>query len=91
MVSKCLTFVPRFMQFFVDDCNRRLRDKLEQHHTDLQALRTTERLRTAIRWRLEMLIPYMGEISFQGLESDVKIPDSRPQNQQYFCLVEHWS
>ncbi len=49
------------MQHFVDKCNSELAEKLHKHKAELIGLRTTERVRTAIQWRLEMLIPYMSE------------------------------
>lgn len=48
------------MQFFVEKCNRELSEKLRRHKTDLAGMGTTERVRMAVKWRLEMLIPVMG-------------------------------
>lgn len=53
------------MQFFVDKCNSDLSSKLRRHEADLAGMGTTERVRTAVKWRLEMLIPFMGQ-SFQN-------------------------
>ena len=48
------------MQYFVDDCNQRLVDMLEERKEELAALRTPQRVRLALRARLEMLIPFIG-------------------------------
>lgn len=48
------------LQFFVEKCNQELAEKLAAHRADLQGLKTRDRIRTAVKWRLEMLIPYMG-------------------------------
>lgn len=47
------------MQHFVDKCNLALAEKLQKHKGEMIGLRTTERVRTAIQWRLEMIIPHM--------------------------------
>jgi len=44
---------------FVDKCNLALAEKLQKHKGEMIGLRTTERVRTAIQWRLEMIIPHM--------------------------------
>ena len=44
----------------MDKCNQELSDKLAKHKAELEGMRTPDRIRTAIRWRLEMLVPYMG-------------------------------
>ena len=49
------------MQHFVKKCNVELSKKLESHKADLSGMRTSERIRTAMQWRLEMLMPVMGE------------------------------
>ena len=49
------------MQHFIDKCNEALAEKLQKHKGDMVGLRTTERVRTAIQWRLEMIIPYMSK------------------------------
>ena len=48
------------MQYFEDDCNQRLVASLEERAEELAALRTPQRVRLALRARLEMLIPFMG-------------------------------
>ena len=48
------------MQYFVDDCNQRLVDMLEERKEELAALRTPQRVHLALKARLEMLIPFMG-------------------------------
>lgn len=47
-------------QYFEDDCNQRLVVSLEERAEELAALRTPQRVRLALRARLEMLIPFMG-------------------------------
>ncbi len=49
------------VQYFEDDCNQRLVEDLEGRAEELAALRTPQRVRLALRARLEMLIPFMGE------------------------------
>ena len=49
------------MQHFIDKCNKALAEKLQKHKGEMVGLRTTERVRTAIQWRLEMIIPYMSK------------------------------
>ena len=44
----------------MEKCNQELSDKLAKHKAELEGMRTPGRIRTAIRWRLEMLVPYMG-------------------------------
>lgn len=56
------------MQFFVDKCNRDLGEKLRRHEADLAGMGTTDRVRTAVKWRLEMLIPVMGQLSLALLQ-----------------------
>lgn len=45
----------------MEECNQRLVDELESRADELAAMRVPERIRMAVRWRLEMLIPYMGD------------------------------
>lgn len=45
----------------MEECNQRLVDQLESKADELAAMRVPERVRMAVRLRLEMLIPYMGE------------------------------
>ena len=49
------------MQHFIDKCNKALAEKLQNHKGEMVGLRTTERVRTAIQWRLEMIIHYMSK------------------------------
>ena len=49
------------VQYFEDDCNQRLVEDLEGRAEELAALRTPQRVRLALRARLEMLIPFIGE------------------------------
>ena len=49
------------LQYFVDDCNQRLVDHLEDRADELGSMRTPQRVRLALKARLEMLIPVMGE------------------------------
>ena len=50
------------LQYFVEDCNQRLVDNLEERADELSSLRTPLRVRLALKARLEMLIPVMGEL-----------------------------
>ena len=56
------------VQYFVDDCNRSLMDQLEERADELGSMRTPQRVRLALKARLEMLIPVMGE-PFRSLAS----------------------
>lgn len=47
-------------QYFVDDCNQRLEAELDSRQEELAGMRVPERVRMAVRMRLEMLIPYIG-------------------------------
>jgi hypothetical protein len=49
------------VQHFVEKCNSDLAKKLNSHKAEMAGLRTSERVRTAVQWRLEMIIPYMSE------------------------------
>lgn len=48
------------LQYFVDDCNQRLVEDLEGRAQELASLRTPQRVRLALKARLEMLIPFIG-------------------------------
>jgi hypothetical protein len=48
------------VQYFVDDCNERLVDMLEERREELTALRNPQHVRLALKARLQMLIPFMG-------------------------------
>ena len=48
------------VQYFEEECNQRLVDSLEERAEELAALRTPQRVRLALRARLEMLIPFIG-------------------------------
>ena len=52
--------VPQQFQF-VDKCNWELAQRLKDSKQELAGMKTQERVRTAIQWRLEMQIPFMGE------------------------------
>jgi len=49
------------LQYFIGKCNSDLAEKLNSHKAEMNGLRTSERVRTAIQWRLEMIIPYMSK------------------------------
>ena len=49
------------LQYFVDKCNWELAQRLKDSKQELAGMKTQERVRTAIQWRLEMQIPFMGE------------------------------
>ncbi len=51
------------LQYFVNNCNQRLVDHLEDRADELGSMRTPQRVRLALQARLEMLIPVMGEPS----------------------------
>mmetsp|Transcript_17894 Transcript_17894/g.21430 ORF Transcript_17894/g.21430 Transcript_17894/m.21430 type:complete len:360 (+) Transcript_17894:90-1169(+) len=44
---------------FEEKCNKQLVEKMTENHEDLMNMGMTSRIRTAVRWRLEMVIPYM--------------------------------
>lgn len=48
------------MQYFVERCNWELAQRLKDSKQELAGMKIQERVRTAIQWRLEMQIPYMG-------------------------------
>ena len=50
------------VQYFVDDCTRRLVENLEERAEELASLRTPQRVRLALQARLEMLIPFIGTL-----------------------------
>ncbi|KAK9909165.1 hypothetical protein WJX75_008087 [Coccomyxa subellipsoidea] len=47
------------IEYFVDDCNQRLEAGLDSRQEELAGMRVPERVRMAVRMRLEMLIPYI--------------------------------
>ncbi len=53
-------FLCALPQYFVDDCNQRLAAELDSREKELAGTRVPERVRMAVRMRLEMLIPYIG-------------------------------
>ena len=46
-----------------------LSERLKRHEKDLSGMRTLERVRTALQWRLEMLMPVMGEFWLNHMNS----------------------
>ncbi len=48
------------VQFFVEQCNSRLAGELAARRAELAAMRVPDRIRTAVRRRLEMLVPVIG-------------------------------
>lgn len=48
------------MQHFVERCNERLVAELVARREELAAMRVPDRIRTAVRLRLQMLAPVMG-------------------------------
>ncbi|BDA41822.1 Ubiquinone biosynthesis protein COQ9, mitochondrial [Coccomyxa sp. Obi] len=47
------------VEYFVEECNQQLASELESRQEELARMRTPERVRMAVRMRLEMLIPYI--------------------------------
>lgn len=48
------------VQYFVERCNERLVAELVARREELAAVRVPDRIRTAVRLRLQMLAPFMG-------------------------------
>lgn len=46
----------------MERCNKRLAAELAQRRAALTAMRVPDRIRTAVRLRLEMLVPVMGAV-----------------------------
>lgn len=51
------------VQFFVRRCNQELADKAAAETVNLATLPVQQRLHTLLRWRLQMIQPYLGAIS----------------------------
>ena len=49
------------LQHFIEQCNGKLAAELADRKNELSVMRTTDRVKLAVRLRLQMLIPYMGE------------------------------
>ena len=49
------------MQYFNALCNHELEEKLRAMESELASMRTTERVRTGVKMRLEMNAPYISE------------------------------
>jgi hypothetical protein len=60
MAGICATTDAQFVELFIRSCNRKLFDRLQQERPALAMMTPLDRAKTAIRWRLEMLSPYIG-------------------------------
>lgn len=49
------------LQYFVRSCNQKLADMGSAEAADLAALPLQQRLHTLLRWRLQMIHPFIGE------------------------------
>ncbi len=62
MASRCnVLFWGCLLQYFIEQCNGKLAAELADRKNELSVMRTTDRVKLAVRLRLQMLIPYMGK------------------------------
>ncbi len=54
------------MQFFADQCNNGLGSLARERAEELLAQPVSQRIKMLLRWRLEMLIPYIGAFGGRG-------------------------
>lgn len=60
LAGVCASSDAEFVQFFIRRCNQRLAERIHAEGAAFAAMPPLERAKTAIKWRLQMLSPYIG-------------------------------
>ncbi len=79
------------LQYFVEECNHQLAAELESRQEELARMRVPERVRMAVRMRLEMLMPYIGMSSTHKTSINVCHHQVFCRGPQLFSLQQHAS